>query len=395
MLVDDSGPRDEEARVRVLLDEEVRVDHCWMFLAADDADLDLVAAREGALNGALLAGAGDMLAMITGLHLGDVPLRIELHDTRPPPGAEWEDVVEAPLRTTDDRYVLSTAEFGAELELPGATDLRARWCASGVDAAYEGTRATGDPVLDRYLLQLWPARRRRETVVRVTSSRYRHAHEEARRTAATAAAVAAAAPPVSRAEVRELARRRVQTVLEGVAAGHRADEERADRQRWGVWRPSPALRSAGARAPQLTAAAPVLAERVAALGPAAQRALAVHCARHACASAGLAHVPEIDALLAALGSGRSVEPPAWDTVRAWATGPAPADPGRASVVQLAVGRPPAPHRPVDPVAVAVDTVVGAAQPDPAEAAVWAVDACLRGAGDLGDRVGEIAAWLPS
>jgi hypothetical protein len=387
--------RDEERPVRVLLDEEVRVDHCWISLAPDDDLLDLRAARAGSHNGALLAGADGMLAMITGLHLGDVPLRVELHASRPPVGDAWEDVVEAPLRTGDETYVLTTADFGAELGLPGGTDLRARWCASGVDAAYDGTRSAGEPVLDRYLLQLWPARRRREAVVRTTSVRYRHAHEEAQRTTEAARAALAAVPPVTRGELRETARRRVQAVLDGVAADRRADAERADRQVWGLWRPSLALRSVGGRAPQLAAAAPVLAERVAGLDPGAQRALAAHCARHACAAVGRGDVPEIRALLAAVESGHPVPPPTWDTAWAWVHGPTSVGAGRVSVVQLSVGHAAPPHRPVDPLAVAVDTVVGAAQPDPAAAAVWAVDAWLRGADGLGDRVEEIGSWIPA
>jgi hypothetical protein len=381
--------------VRVLLDEEVRVDHCWISLAPDDDPLDLSAARAGSRNGALLPGADGMLAMITGLHLGDVSLRVELHASRPPVGDAWEDVVEAPLRTTDERYRLSTADFGAELELPGGTDLRARWCASGVDAAYDGTRSAGEPVLDRYLLQLWPARRRGDAVVRTTSVRYRHAHEEAQRTTEAARAALAALPAVTREEVRESARRRVQALLDGVAADRRADAERADRQAWGSWRPSLALRSVGGRAPQLAAAAPVLAERVAGLNPDAQRALAARCARHACASVGRGDVPEIRALLAAVESGHPVTPPTWDTAWAWVHGPAPGGTECVSVVQRSVGHAAPPHRPIDPVAVAVDTVIGAAQADAGAAAVWAVDAWLRGADGLGDRVEEIGSWIPA
>ena len=43
---------------------------------------------------------------------------------------------------------------------------RARWCATGMDEAHDRTRLDGEPEIDRYLLQLWPALPAPDAVVR-------------------------------------------------------------------------------------------------------------------------------------------------------------------------------------------------------------------------------------
>ena len=65
--------------------------------AGVDPDDDLIDARRGQANGLCGARSDHRLAMVTGLHTGDVPLRIEWHMEEPRLDPEWEDVVEASL----------------------------------------------------------------------------------------------------------------------------------------------------------------------------------------------------------------------------------------------------------------------------------------------------------
>lgn len=203
--------------MRVLLDQEVRVDHCWVLVVPeDDDDLDLRAARAGMRIGLLGAGEPGALSLTTSLHLGAVPVRVELHDAAPAVAPAWEEVVEASFRTEDAGYALATADDRVALDLPRDVDLRVRCCASGIDAAYDGTRAPRGPELDRYLLQLWPAPPAPEALLRVTGERARHAHERAQRDAAEHEA---SAPAATEEQIRAAARARAQSVLARVAAG--------------------------------------------------------------------------------------------------------------------------------------------------------------------------------
>jgi len=207
--------------VRVLLDQEVRVDHCWVFVVPeDDEDLDLRASSAGMRIGLLGAGDPGALSLTTALHLGEVPVRIELHDTAPDVAPVWEEVVETSFRTEDAAYALATADDRIGIDLPREVDLRVRCCATGVDAAYDGTRGPGDPELDRYLLQLWPAPPAPDALLRVTGERARYAHERARRDAAAHDAT----PPgaTSEQQIRAEARARAQAVLDPVAPGRPA-----------------------------------------------------------------------------------------------------------------------------------------------------------------------------
>lgn len=201
--------------MRVLLDQEVHVDHNWVFLTPEDDDgPDLARTWAGMRVGLVGAGEPGVLSLSTSLHLGVVPIRVELHAGPPDLAAEWEEAVEVSFRTEDAPYVLTTADDRADLDLPRDVDLRVRCCASGVDAAYDGTRGPGEPVLDRYLLQLWPAAPAPDALLRVTGARARHAHDRVR---------ASAAEPVAptEAEIRALARARARATLDRIRAGRR------------------------------------------------------------------------------------------------------------------------------------------------------------------------------
>ena len=65
--------------------------------------------------------------------------------------------------------------------LPAPGTYRVRCSASGLDAAHQADpRLPGDPVVDRYLLQLWPAPQAPEAVMREGSEIAAYWHRVAR-----------------------------------------------------------------------------------------------------------------------------------------------------------------------------------------------------------------------
>jgi hypothetical protein len=111
---------------------------------------------------------------------------IELDETigTPPPlDPTCEDVVEVSFRpvSAHSRLVQWAGEAFWELDLK-EIDYRVRYCAQGMDQARQkDTRLDGEPLLDRYLLQFWPAPPEPDRVVRQTSEIAASWHDYARR----------------------------------------------------------------------------------------------------------------------------------------------------------------------------------------------------------------------
>lgn len=170
----------------VLLEDEVSVHYGFIYLkpANDDPENELIEARGGQANGLVGARLSGVLAMLTGLHTGKVPLRVELHEAAPVLQENWEEIVEAPLTVTESNYLITTFQDGYELEDPPPGSYRVRWYASGMDAARQlDTRLEEEPALDRYLLQLWPAPVAPDAVVKQTSEIAAYWHGVAAETA--------------------------------------------------------------------------------------------------------------------------------------------------------------------------------------------------------------------
>lgn len=179
--------------MQVLFDGEIDVHYGFIALKPYEDDLPGPESVEGQSNGICGAAVPGVLMMYTGLHTGAVPVRVELHTDAPPVGADWEDVVEVPFEVMDSdepqderwaglepeepapgeplyEFGLAAFESWQDVERPTPGGYRARWCASGMDAAYDGTRQHGEPALDRYLLQLWPASPAPDAVLRRSSA---------------------------------------------------------------------------------------------------------------------------------------------------------------------------------------------------------------------------------
>ncbi len=138
------------------------------------------AGQRSGLCGATVPGK---LFLLTGLHTGKVSFTVEVHAQAPPLDPAWEDVVEVSFYPVSDHSFLVqwAGEASWELDLKEGLDYRVRYCAQGMDQAREkDVRLDDEPVLDRYLLQFWPAAPAPDRVVRQTSQAAAHSHDYAR-----------------------------------------------------------------------------------------------------------------------------------------------------------------------------------------------------------------------
>ncbi|PRY52226.1 hypothetical protein BCF74_1345 [Knoellia remsis] len=143
-----------------------------------DGDADNVFADQA--NGILGVANRPVGVYLTfGRRSGGSHLRIDLHDEQPgEPAEEWEDVVEASIDVPDGstvQWVTWAAETSGPLDLPPGI-YRVRFSSQGRDAGHANEFADG--IVDRYLLELWPAPPTPDEVIRVGSENARYWHEE-------------------------------------------------------------------------------------------------------------------------------------------------------------------------------------------------------------------------
>jgi len=254
--------------------------------------------QQNGLCGAALPGS---IFLITGMHTGNVAFTVELHDTEPPVGEEWEDVVEASFRPFGETFLQCWGGEGSwPLDLP-ATDLRVRYCAWGMDEAREVNVIMDDePCIDRYLLQFWPAPPSPDRIVRQTSQQAAYWHENARRQPPPPT-------PEQKAEAQRLA----------AAAAREAQERRVleyETKRWGGRLPSERIRALHGNAEAAALLDTDLAEDLAKAPEEDQLRVARWIARRTIAEAGLADIVWIAEALDAVDAGESL-PPSFDDVR--------------------------------------------------------------------------------
>ena len=168
--------------VAIVFDQEIHVDYRQFYVesgsgwAADPLNESL----GGQANGLCGAAVPGQLFLITGLHTGRTRVTVEVLDAPAPIGDEWEDVVEASFRPVTAKVALVQWAGEASWPLPLAPiDYRVRYSATGMDRARgRDPLLAGEPLLDRYLLQLWPAPLAPDAVIRETSrcAAYWNAH---------------------------------------------------------------------------------------------------------------------------------------------------------------------------------------------------------------------------
>lgn len=367
--------------MRILFDGELHVHYGFINLTTNADELDFDHAIGGQVNGLCGAASPGALRLITGLHTGNVPITVEWHDQEPLLAVDWEDVVEAPINVENADAVLAAFDSFEPLRLPAVGPHRARYCARGLDAAHaQDTRMDGEPAPDRYLLQLWPALPAPDQIVRQSSALAAYWHGEARETSPPP-------PPPTPEELAEAARREEAERL----AAEAASAERLDLLSWGGSRPSERLRSIGGPAMQIARLDRELAELIAALDPAGQRAIARWTARDACRRAGDATLDWAPALRA-LDRGEPLPAPFDDRKRVWqALFPGPR---RMVVTRVVSGATPRAHRPLAPAASALSAVLGAAGDDPARAAMSALNDAAVAHADPAGYLAQVRADVP-
>lgn len=166
---------------RVLLDQIIYTDYgqfdlSWNEDGVFDGDFDR--SFQGQVNG--LAGAANPNGVYVNLarRSGGSPIRMVLLDAAPgSDDGQWEDVVEVSI-TLPEGYEMIWSTWG---ENTGSIDIppgsyRLRVSAKGRDEGHMGEFAEG--TVDEYLLQLWPAPRQPDAILRVGSESANYWHQE-------------------------------------------------------------------------------------------------------------------------------------------------------------------------------------------------------------------------
>ncbi|MGZ0149489.1 hypothetical protein ACXJJ3_20665 [Kribbella sp. WER1] len=263
--------------MRTLMSGRAWVSYAQIYVesGAEWADLDECFA--GQRNGLCGAATPGTLWLITGMHTGEVGFTVELHDTMPAVEYDAEDVVEASYRPIEAAQLVSWSGTGAwALELEPGVDYRVRYSAWGMDAGHQGAPPMdGEPPVDRYLLQFWPAPPAPERVVKQTSGQAAYWHQAVRELPTPA-------------ELAEQKRERARQAEEQRLAERKAA--------WGGTLPTERLENV-AYAQQLSALDRQLVDALAETDPQTLRSIARWAARRACEEAGYGGNQRVTAVL--------------------------------------------------------------------------------------------------
>ncbi|MEV6011939.1 hypothetical protein AB0M29_34630 [Streptomyces sp. NPDC051976] len=172
--------------MRTPVSGEVFVHYGQLYVESDaEAYGDLQEAFAGQQVGLCGGAEPGFLFLLTGLHTGSVGFSAEIYDRLdgpPPVDLSWEEVVEVPFRPLTERTVVSqwAGERVWDLDLT-VDDYRVRYSGTGMQAGQDhDTRCTGEPSLDRYLLQFWPSAPHPAELVKQTSAIAAYWHTYAR-----------------------------------------------------------------------------------------------------------------------------------------------------------------------------------------------------------------------
>ncbi|MDT7796840.1 MAG: hypothetical protein QOI78_273 [Actinomycetota bacterium] len=360
--------------MRTVVHGEVHVHYGQIYVHSEGGDPfegNLTACFAGQRNGLCGAAVPGALWLVTGLHTGFVGFTAEVHDTEPP-DAGGEDVVEAPFRVESAaRLVTWGGEDWWDLELPPG-DYRVRYSGSGMDAGRDrDTRMDGEPPLDRYLLQFWPAPPAPDIVVRQRSAIAGYWHGFAREQPTPEDHAAA------KARVREARER------EEAEARAKDRHERLLRE-WGGSLPPERILNLPHTLRELAKRDRGFIADATGAAPEVQHALARRLARHACSVAALDSVAWIADGLRALDDGRALPPPFGDWTAAWDR--LLSDP---DVPHTLVRTPDGRHDNALQQAMAFPAIFAAAKPDPLEALSQTLSAALV---TLGGDSAALFAW---
>ena len=120
----------------------------------------------------LVSADGGAIEVTTGIHTGDVQVRVEPHSQRPEPAEGWEEIAEISCHSSSGE-LLVTSFMDDPADLPslasqGPGSYRLRVHARGRDRAVDQT--TVDEVVESYLVQSWPAPHEGALLVQATDT---------------------------------------------------------------------------------------------------------------------------------------------------------------------------------------------------------------------------------
>lgn len=167
---------------RTLMSGPAWVSYAQIYVESSEDSSSMEECFAGQRNGLCGAAAPGRLFLLTGLHTGQVAFAVELYDDEPVIDDSWEEIVEASYRPLGQPVLV---EWGGgagswELDLQPQVDYRVRYCGWGMDTAHQTGRPEGEPPVDRYLLQFWPAPPAPDRVVKMTSRQAAYSHESVR-----------------------------------------------------------------------------------------------------------------------------------------------------------------------------------------------------------------------
>ena len=167
----------------MLLAGGVRVAYGQFYFVDEGFDQPLLdEAFAGQVNGLCGAQTGRSLFLMTGLHLGEVPVEVEFLTAEPTLESGWEEAVEASIEFTGAEMVVLgwAGESSHVVPVPTPGSYRVRYCVSGMEAGRRQVSTLNAPAPDRYRLQFWPAPAAPDTVHRLTTEVAEYRNQAAR-----------------------------------------------------------------------------------------------------------------------------------------------------------------------------------------------------------------------
>ncbi|MBP2330328.1 hypothetical protein JOF56_010713 [Kibdelosporangium banguiense] len=290
--------------MRTLFEGDVWVHYGQIYVETAEEFPGLTECFAGQRNGLCGAAVPGHLFLITGLHTGEVAFAVEVHESVPALDESWQDVVEVSFRPEGEAALVQWAgENSWPLDL-AETDYRVRYCGKGMDQANrKDTVLDDEPVIDRYLLQFWPAPPAPDQVVRQTSEVAAYWH-----------GVAQDQPPPPTPEEKAEAKRLA--ALEQ-RCKHEEAKLKAEQREWGGSLPSERLRQLRGTALVIAPMDRPLVDALGAADARTQREVARWVTRRAFVEAQLSEVDWIAAALAAVDQGDPLPPPFDNDEEAW------------------------------------------------------------------------------
>ena len=167
--------------MRTVMTGPVWVHYAQIYVESSENYADLGECFGGQWNGLCGAAVDGKLFLITGLHTGKVGFVVEVHDKMPSVEFTADEVVEASYRPLGDATLQG---WGGEGRWPldlEQVSYRVRYSGWGMDAGHQAGPPIDDgPLVDRYLLQFWPAPPAPDRVIRQTSKQAAYWHKYAR-----------------------------------------------------------------------------------------------------------------------------------------------------------------------------------------------------------------------